>query len=441
MPPPPLPKKAPPPLPHVEPKAPPTGRKFPCRQCGAKLDFDPADRGLKCPYCGFIEHIPEADDDEKASVREHDLEEFLDKQEERAEVTVGSKYSQVKCTGCGAVVVIEDRVATDKCPYCGTNLDNKPEAVKDLILPESLLPFSISDRDARNHFNTWISGLWFAPTELKKLANLGQFNSVYAPFWTYDAMTYTRYTGQRGDDYWETETYTDSDGKQQTRQVRKTRWWPVSGEVKHFFDDVLVRASHTVPGNLTDKVGPWELKELEPFREEFLTGHVTERYAVSLKEGFHTAKEIMADVITGLIHGDIGGDHQIINSRRTNHVGVTFKHTLLPVWVANYRYRERLFHILVNGRTGRVAGERPWSWLKIARLVVLIIFAILLVLFLVNMAKGHSGPRGRADIPQRHAAEKWVDFESGACLVVSERGKSGTMTRLDMSGKMYCPAA
>ena len=34
-------------------------------------------------------------------------------------------------------------------------------------------------------------------------------------------MTYTRYTGQRGDDYWETESYTDSQGKRQTRQVRK----------------------------------------------------------------------------------------------------------------------------------------------------------------------------------------------------------------------------
>src|ERR687883_183800 len=82
------------------------------------------------------------------------------------------------------------------------------------------------------------AGLWFAPNELKKLADLGQLSGVYVPFWTYDAMTYTHYTGQRGDDYQETETYTETDANGQpvtkTRQVTKTRWTHVSGEVRHF---------------------------------------------------------------------------------------------------------------------------------------------------------------------------------------------------------------
>ena len=378
----------PPPLPSIEQNEPPTGRKFPCRQCGAKVDFDPDARGLKCQYCGFTEVIPEADDDEKASIREHDFEEFLEHQEERCEVAVSQGWSQVKCTGCGAVVVLAEKVVTDKCPYCSTHLENEPEEIKDLILPESVLPFTISDREARTEFNSWLHGLWFAPSELKKLANLGQFGSLYVPFWTYDAMTYTRYTGERGEDYWVTESYTDSAGKRQTRSVRRTRWYPASGEVQHFFDDVLVKASQSMPAHLLDQMTPWELQELEPFRSEFLSGHVTERYSVSLKLGFREARSIMEDAITGLIRQDIGGDHQRIHSRRTNYVGVTFKHTLLPIWVANYRYRERLFQLLVNGRTGKVAGDRPWSWLKIARLVLLSIFAISLLAFLVIKAKG-----------------------------------------------------
>lgn len=401
-----------PPLPTIESKAPPPGRKFPCRQCGAKLDFDPTARGLKCPYCGFVEEIPEADDDQKAEVREHDLDEFLANQEEKGGATVEGKFHQVTCTGCGAIVVLEDRVATDKCPYCGTHLENNPEKIKDLILPESLLPFSVSDREARSAFIKWIHGLWFAPTELKQLANLGQFGSVYAPFWTYDAMTYTRYTGERGDDYTETESYTDSDGKRQTRTVTRTRWWPVSGEVQHFFDDVLIRAAESLPAKLVDKSGPWELKDLEPFRSEFLSGHVAERYTVSLKDGFKSAREVMSDYITGLIRHDIGGDHQRIHTRRTNYVGVTFKHCLLPLWVAHYRYRERTFQVLVNGRSGKVAGDRPYSAWKIARLVILILFAILSVWFLVGKLGGGKKPPAPKGTGNRSVlvdpAIKWV---------------------------------
>jgi DNA-directed RNA polymerase subunit RPC12/RpoP len=422
--PPPLPGERPEPPPLPDRPEPPAGRKFPCRQCGAKLDFDPAARGLKCPYCGFTEVIPEADDDKRAEIREHDLEEFLDTQEDRAHAAIAGHSCQVKCEGCGAVVVLEDRVVTEKCPYCGTHLENRPEAVEHLIAPESVLPFSVSDREAREAFNGWLAGLWFAPTELRQLANLGQFGSVYAPFWTYDAMTYTRYTGQRGEDYWDTEYFTNAQGNRQSRQVRRTRWYPAAGEVRHFFDDVLIKASQSLPGHLVDKVRPWELEDLEPFRDEFLSGHVTERYSVSLKDGFHDAKRVMEDEITTLIRRDIGGDHQRIEWRRTNYVGVTFKHTLLPIWVANYRYRERLFRVLVNGRSARVAGDRPWSWWKIMRLGLLLFFAILLLLFLVSKAKGQAaGPVRTATLEHLGTGPASGTIRTGA--VIDRHGGQG----------------
>ena len=361
-------------------------------------------------------------------MQEHDLEDFLANHEDKADAKIAGHSSQVTCSGCGAIVVLEDRVATEACPYCGTHLENNPQAVQNLIAPESLLPFRVSEHEAHASFNRWIVGLWFAPTELKQLANLGQFGSAYTPFWTYDAMTYTQYTGQRGEDYWDTETYTDSDGKTQTRQVRRTRWYSVSGEVQHFFDDVLVRALRSLPDHLVDRLPPWALKELEPFQDAFLSGHVTERYSVNLREGFQTAKSLMENKITELIREDIGGDHQRIDSRRTHYVGVTFKHTLLPIWIANYRYREKLFRVLVNGQTARLAGDRPWSWWKIARLVILIIFAILLVLVLVNIGKGH--PKRRAELPidplVMKTAPRRDEFERDAARSVG-------LTRLERS--------
>src|SRR5262245_13226076 len=56
-------------------KAPPAERKFPCGKCGARLDFDPKQRALKCPYCGHVEEIKP----DKAGVQERDYEEYLNK--------------------------------------------------------------------------------------------------------------------------------------------------------------------------------------------------------------------------------------------------------------------------------------------------------------------------------------------------------------------------
>jgi hypothetical protein len=201
-------------------------------------------------------------------------------------------------------------------------------------------------------------------------------------------MTNTFYDGERGENYTVQEQYTDTDAQgnrvTRTRSVTYTNWYPVSGEVRHFFDDVLICASKSLPAPLIANCGEWPVGTLEPFRPEYLSGFRTERYAVGLKEGFQNAKRIMENEITMLVRRDIGGDQQRVHNQKTRYSGVTFKPLLLPLWIAIYRYREKTYQILVNGVSGKVSGYRPWSTMKIARLVILILLAILLVVFLVN---------------------------------------------------------
>ncbi len=263
-----------------------TGRKFPCPGCGAKLDFNPAQRELKCPYCGYAETIAPS----SVEVRERNWDEYWKNADSRGE-TIAGRSSEVQCKACAAVVLLEDKVAIDRCPYCGNDLENKPVSAKNMIVPEGILPFRIDQKAAVAAFNRWIEGRWFAPGDLKQLANLGRMGGIYVPFWTFDSMTYSHYTGQRGDNYQELETYTepetyfttDASGNQvaqtrmvtRTRNVTRIRWWPVSGDVEHFFDDVLVCASQSIPVDLIQQLAPWDLQKTEPFRAEFLAGFQT----------------------------------------------------------------------------------------------------------------------------------------------------------------------
>ncbi len=362
--------------------SPDPGRKFPCKQCGARLDFDPSQRALKCPYCGHVEEIAP----DKTGVQEHDFQDAHSKIN-MSTGTIAGRSTEVRCTGCGAMVLAEDNVETLSCPFCATHLENAPRTTAAaMICPESLLPFKIAQREAVTAFNNWISSRWFAPGNLKQLANLGQLSGVYLPFWTYDSMTYSHYTGQRGDDYWETEFYTDSEGRAQTRQVRRTRWTYVSGEVDHFFDDVLVCASRSVPEKDVTHLEPWDLKDLEGFKSEFLAGFKTERYVVSLGDGFKEAKGIIDSEIRTLIARDIGGDHQQISAVNSQYVGITFKHILLPMWLAVYRYQDQTYRILVNARNSEVTGSRPYSWIKIG----LVIFAGIVAAVIVGLIVAHA---------------------------------------------------
>jgi hypothetical protein len=191
-----------------------------------------------------------------------------------------------------------------------------------------------------------------------------RLRGVYLPFWTYDADTTTDYTGERGDDYTTTESYTAVENGQtvtRTRTVVHTRWSGASGRVSNHFDDVLVPAGGAMPRPIVDRLEPWDLAALVPFADEYLASFESESYRIDLVSGFGLAKEVMQPVIDAAIRADIGGDHQRISQESTDYRDVTFKHLLLPMWVCSYRFRDRVYRFVVNARTGEVQGERPWS--------------------------------------------------------------------------------
>ncbi|MBI5540594.1 MAG: hypothetical protein HY951_11085 [Bacteroidia bacterium] len=352
-----------------------------CKNCAAKLTFAPGTTSLKCEYCGAENEIEVKND----AVQEVDFESFIS--EKYANIQK-QEISTVRCEGCGAQTTFDPNVVSELCPFCGSVLVVKNPTSQSIVKPGSLLPFKIDTNKAFGQFQTWLRKLWFAPSDLKKFATQQEkLKGMYIPYWTYDSKTYSRYTGERGDDYQATETYTTTEnGKSvtKTRTVTKTRWHSVSGSVNNTFDDVLVLASKSLPKTHTEKLEPWDLKELINYDEKFLSGFRTETYQIDMKDGFTEAKTKMEPVIRNTVNKDIGGDHQRISTLSTSYNDITFKHILLPVWISAYRYNDKIYRFLVNGRTGEVQGERPWSWIKISLAILAGLVIIGGVIWLYN---------------------------------------------------------
>ncbi len=339
-----------------------------CKNCAAKLTFKPGSKSLKCEACGTENEIITAD----TVVEELDFDKFLS---EQYNTVKKEEITTVACTACGAKTTFTPNVVSDFCPFCGSVLVSKKPETSNYMRPSLLIPFMLDHKKAFANFQTWLRKLWWAPSDLKKYATqMEKLKGLYIPFWTYDSQTYSNYTGQRGDNYQTTETYsTTENGKSvtKTRTVTKIRWTYVSGSVSHFFDDVLVCASKSLPIKYIEKLEPWDFKQMVNYEEKFLSGFVTETYQVDVKEGFGTAKIKMDKVIRELVCKNIGGDHQRITTLSTNYDKITFKHLLMPIWVSAYRYKEKIYRFLVNGQTGEVQGERPYSWIKITLAILL----------------------------------------------------------------------
>jgi DNA-directed RNA polymerase subunit RPC12/RpoP len=376
----------------------PQEHRWPCAQCGAQLRYAPGQTSLTCGHCGHVQAIvAETPWSRAKALQELDLAKGL-----HDDLATGDmvEVRTSSCPNCGAQVEISGATHATECPFCATPvvLDTGTHR---LIKPQAVLPFVLSEPEARKAMIAWMGSLWFAPGTLLEYARKGRaMTGIYTPFWTFDSDTASQYSGQRGEYYYETRTVTvrvNGRNEQRQEQVRHTRWYPASGRVARDFNDMLVMASHSLPPRLGDELTPWDLGKLLPYSPEYLAGFEAEGYTVLLADGHAQARDRMADVIRSDVRRDIGGDEQRITAIDTNWSDETFKHILLPVWMAAYRYNGKSYRFVVNGQTGEVQGERPWSIWKIA-------FAALLVLALVSGAVYLADPQ-----MVEEALPSWMD--------------------------------
>ncbi len=354
-------------------------RRFPCAQCGAELHYAPGTESLRCGHCGYENRIMPS----TAQVQELDFHQVvaeLAARESRQESIVNH------CDACGAEYSFDPAIHADTCPFCGAAAVAGTTRHRHLQV-NALLPFAIPAGQSRDLFRRWLQSLWFAPGKLKRYGrDDSRLTGMYVPYWTYDAATRTAYQGMRGDYYQVPETYqTVENGRTvtRTRMVTRIRWNPAAGTVTRDFDDVLVLASETLSGYLTEELEPWDLQNVRPYQEEYLSGFRSEMYQLDPAQGFDQARQIMARTITVDVARAIGGDQQQIARLDTRYGDIRCKHILLPIWVSAFRFRNKTYRFLVNGRTGEVQGERPYSPWKIVAAVIfgIVLAAVLALLF------------------------------------------------------------
>lgn len=375
--------------------------RYPCPECGANTTYSPGAAMLHCEYCGSTTPV----DVDAPPVAEQPLAEAMERAARGDVAALAPGGHEVECKTCGAHTVLTGQAR--RCPFCDGTLVVEVTTTEPMLTPQGVLPFKVERATAKATWATWLKTRWFAPSDLAARAEKDGLDGCYLPYWTFDSHTITDYRGQRGDYYYVTESYTDSQGNRRTRQVRRTRWRRASGRVEVPFDDVLVPATEALPGPLVRKLEPWDTHAVEPFDGRFLAGFVAARYTLELRDAFPKAEERMDPVIRGAIRSDIGGDEQRISAMSVRHQAPTFKHVLMPLWVSSYRYKGRLFRTVVNARTGELAGERPYSAVKITLFVLAIIAAIVGIVLAVQAVKGrknHAGD-GQAERVSRRDAQ------------------------------------
>ncbi len=353
-------------------------QKFACPACGAQAEWNPSKQALVCPYC--LAESPATRESATGEIVEHDLVSALNKMPEEARGWQ-TQTTSVKCQSCQAITVFDPKRVAQRCDFCGSPALIPAEQVKSPIRPESVLEFRVAEPVVREKVRSWYGSRWFAPNALNARALTDTVHGLYIPYWTFDAQVHAEWTAESGYHYYETESYTDGQGRSQTRQVQHTRWQSSAGALDHFFDDEMVPASRGVDPALLTQIEPFPTTtDLKPYDPAYLSGWIVEQYQTDLVAAAQRSRDRMESQTRSLCDSEVPGDTSRNLQVDADFSGQTFKHILVPIWLVAYTYGSQNYQVVVNGYTGAIAGKHPLSWIKITLAVLAALIAIFVVL-------------------------------------------------------------
>ena len=342
-------------------------RGVPCGSCGTPVEL--ADRF--CPACAAPN--PAA--------------------QQRKPAETPAKQKHFRCEGCGSEVATDPDHRSYVCPFCDSTyvVEFSPEQTG-RQKPEFVIGFAVTLEQAREIYQQWLqSNSWFRPGDLKNATVVDKMKGIYLPFWSFSMLAESTWSSRIGEYWYRTETYTTTEnGKTvtKTRQVRETEWWNLSGNHHRYHAGFMVSGSRGLSQNDAERVKPFQLPALKRYEPYYLAGWLSEEYTITREVALESSKrefyEREQTEIASFMPGDTHRDLRV--STKFDHINSDL--CLLPIYLLSYRYKGKLFRFMVNGQTGKVAGDKPLSWLRVGMFSAGVLLVVLLLILLFVVLKG-----------------------------------------------------
>jgi hypothetical protein len=340
----------------------------PCEACGSPVEA----LDKFCPACGAPHETQQAENENR---------------EERPQ-------NFFRCESCGSEVATDSDQRSYVCAFCDSSyvVELSPEQ-SDRQRPEFVIGFAVTPDQAREKFHQWLrSNSWFRPGDLRAAQIAERLKGVYLPFWSFSMLARSNWQASIGEHWYRTETYTttNSDGKTvtRTRQVQETEWWPLAGAHHYYYSGYLVSGSRGLSQADAARIKPFQLPAMKRYQPYFLAGWLSEEYSVSREDASVQCQQEFRRREQSHVGAFLPGD-----THRGLQVDTRFSHVnsdlcLLPVYVLSYRYKDKLYRFLVNGQTGKVAGDKPVSALRIGLAIGAGLLLVLLAFLVIALLSG-----------------------------------------------------
>ncbi len=254
------------------------------------------------------------------------------------------------CPSCGAEISGDDTLGSTTCPYCG-NATIIKGTFEGTAMPDYIIPFKVDKKLAMQKFEESCKNAPFLPDEFKDEKRISEMAGVYVPFWMFDcdcdaAITYN---AQR------VTTWSDTN-----YNYTKTDYFKLLRAGSLGFENIPVDGSQKADDTYMEAVEPYDYKDAVVFNSAYLSGYLADKYDVSAQDSVGRANDRVKNSTEQAFHDTIIGYTGVLpESSNIQFNNGKIRYSLLPVWMLNIKYLDKMYKFAINGQTGKVVGEYP----------------------------------------------------------------------------------
>ncbi len=322
--------------------------RFACPKCGGRMTFSADGQTLICEYCAREDRIRAINGAEN---------------EQDFTAAMFSKRGHGKplqervfhCEGCGAQFIIPPDQIAVSCAYCDSPHVVNYEKEKDLLAPDSILPFALNQDHATRSLIKWVEENDIHPTQ-----KVNRPRGLYLPAWTFDIGGNADYSGEET-----VYEYSPAAMRMEKKVISIRDTHPV------FENDLTLPASRKIASLFARLLPSFDLSNLKEYDARYLVGWIAEVYDTSLGDAsLEARRQAFSNVKKQIIKYRINATIERVSS--SGMFVESFKLILLPIWKTEIASDEGKKLVLINGQNGKVASDieirsqqNPslWDWL------------------------------------------------------------------------------
>ena len=324
---------------------------YKCPCCNAGLMFSGNVQQLTCEYCDTtfeVDAVRAYNENQEEKKKElFEWEESASREwsdEEQASIRV------FRCPSCGGEILTDENTAATFCPYCD-NPTILPGRLSGGLKPDAVLPFQTDKEDAKAAFLRLCKGKPLLPKEFTDRQRLEKITGMYVPFWLYDCDA--EFDGS----YKATRIHRWSDS---LYNYVKTDHFLLRRGASSAFSGIPMDGSKKMDDTFMESIEPFDYAQMVDFDTAYLTGYLADKYDVPSESGKERIRQRVDRSFDDQLQATLLGYATVVPTGKNLQIRHSrARYVLLPVWMLNTRYKDKIYTFAMNGQTGKMTGELP----------------------------------------------------------------------------------